>query len=416
MAVSKTGGAFGYLHKSLGGLVYSAPKLGIAQEKTQVVRTKADSVNNPNTVSQIMQRMKLGAATRFFSAYEKFVNKGLMSHSFESVKYGSPSRLYFMQKALANESAVYVPKGIDFFVPGEYLVSEGSIQSLPWRNELAAAPQAADTIFTVGTPLTADQVTKLASLNVVAGDQITVMGAVHRNGRYFPCAARVIVGTGNVWNYSAAEWTNVMNQIVVGTTGTFAGATLGELTLAGLAVIISRGQKETNDARSTEAFLLVNGYQSLKSPDALQMAIYSYESNVTFNSLNSDWYLNQGSGQSFEGRVQLSDILGITNPAGTGDISNQFMIGVQQSEQSSGLLVYTIFTSDGTEAGQVYEHQGGNVVIPAFYLDGATVTDTPVSGADLAAEMSLGGYGDTFRYVKATPEIAAQGGFTLGAA
>ena len=410
MAVSKTGGAFGYLHNSLGGLVYSAPKLGIAQEKTQVVRTKADTVSNPNTVAQIMQRMKLGAATRFYNAYENFVNKGLMSHSFESVKYGNPSRLYFMQQALKEEAAVYIPKGIDFFVPGEYLVSEGTIQSLPWRTELTTAPAADTLIFKVGTTLTAANVTALANYNVVAGDQVTVMGAVYRNGRYFPCAARVVVGVGNEWNYSAAEWTNVIDQVEVYQTGIIAGATLGQLTLAGVAVIISRGMNENTDARSTEKFLLVNGYKSLKSPDALQMAIYSYEQNVTFNSLNSDWYLNQGTGQSYDGRVQASDLIAGTDSASKG-FQGEFLIGVQQSEQTNGLLVYTLFTDDGTAAGRPYLLSSGNVMIPAFNDD-----DEPITGADVAAVMTEYGYGDTIRYATASSEIAAQGGFTLGAA
>lgn len=409
MAVSRTGGAFGYLHKSLGGLVYSAPKLGIAQEKTQVVRTKADSVSNPNSVSQIMQRMKLGAATRFFSAYETFVNKGLMSHSFESVKYGNPSRLYFMQKALKEEAAVYIPKGIDFFVPGEYLVSEGTIQSLPWRTELTAAPAAASLLFKVGTALSADAVAALSAFNVVAGDQITVMGAIFRNGRYFPCAARVIVGNGNVWNYSAAEWTNIMNQIQVATTGIFPGAALGELVLAGVAVIISRGSNENNDARSTETFLLVNGYKSLKSPDALQRAINSYEENVSYNSLNSDWYLNQGSGQAYDGVVRLSDL--IAGSVASGDeFQGEYLIGVQQSEQTNGQLVYTLFTSDGTSAGQPWAHVGNKKLLPA-----KNDADAAISGADVAAVLTEMGYGATIRFAVGTAAIAAQGGFTLGA-
>lgn len=409
MAVSKTGGAFGYLHKKLGGMVYSAPKLGINQERVQVVRTQADTVSNPNTVSQIMQRMKLGAATRFFSAYENFVSKGLMSHSFESVKYGNPSRLYFLQKALKEEAAVYVPNGIDYFVPGEYLVSEGTIQSLPWRVELTAAP-AAGKLFQVGTAITAANVQALSTYNIVEGDQITIMGAVHRNGRYFPAAARVIVRAGEVWNYSAAEWTNILNQVQVFDTGVFPGASLGELTLAGLAVIISRGTNETNDARSTEFFLLVNGYKSLKSPEALQAAINSYLEGVSYNSLNSDWYLNQGRGQAFDGRVQLSDMLGIPSATG-GDISAEIFIGVQQSETQGGLLVYTVFTSDGTAAGQAWLHNGNNELVPATFDDGAT----PVTGSDVAAVMSEMGYGSQIRYFAGTAAIAAQGGFTLGA-
>ena len=213
-----------------------------------------------------------------------------------------------------------------------------------------------------------------------------------------------------MWNYTAAEWTNILNQVQVFDTGVFPGASLGELTLAGLAVIISRGTNETNDARSTEFLLLVNGYKSLKSPEALQAAINSYLEGVSYNSLNSDWYLNQGRGQAFDGRVQLSDMLGIPSATG-GDITAEIFIGVQQSETQGGTLVYTVFTSDGTAAGQAWLHNGNNELVPATFDDDAT----PVTGSDVAAVMSEMGYGSQIRYFKGTAAIAAQGGFTLGA-
>lgn len=410
MATSKTGGAFGYLRKSIAGMVYSAPKVGISQERVQVVRSKAASVTNPNTVAQIMQRMKLGAATRFYSAYEAAVNKGLMSHSWEQIKYGSASRLYFLQNALKKEDAVYVPNGITYFVPGEYLVSEGTIQSLPWRDELAEAPTSA--LLKVGTPLDAAAVTALSNFNVVEGDQITIMAAIHRNGRYFPACARVIVGAGEEWNYTAAEWTNVLNQVQIANNGIFAGAPLGELALAGVAVIISRGIDYNNDQRSTETFLLVNGYNSLRSPEALQAAIDSYANGTTFNSLNSDWYLNQGSGQAFDGRVIATAPLSVSLPEGETAVQ-QFGVGMQQSETQGGQIIYTIFTLDGTEAGQaVMLDEDGRTLIPATdNFGGANVL-----GSDLAAAMAEGGYGSVIKFHKITSQIAAQGGFTLGAA
>lgn len=408
MATSKTGGAFGYLRKSIAGMVYSAPKVGISQERVQVVRSKAASVSNPNTVAQIMQRMKLGAATRFYSAYEAVVNKGLMSHSWEHIKYGSASRLYFLQNALKKEDAVYVPNGITYFVPGEYMVSEGTIQSLPWRKELTEKPTTP--IIKVGTPLDAAAVAALSNYNVVEGDQITIMAAIHRNGRYFPACARVIVGAGEVWNYTAAEWTNVLNQVEVAADGIFPGAPLGELALAGVAVIISRGMDYNNDQRSTETFLLVNGYNSLRSPEALQAAIDSYANGTTINSLNSDWYLNQGGGQAFDGRVIVTDPLSVTLAEGETAVQ-KFGVGMQQSETQGGQIVYTIFTLDGTDAGQaVMLAEDGRTLIPATdNLGGASVL-----GSDLATAMADGGYGSVTQFRKITSEIAAQGGFTLG--
>lgn len=409
MAISKQGGAFGYLRKSIGSVTYSAPKLGISQERAQVARAKATEINNPNTVPQILQRMKLGNITRFFSAYENVINKGLMSHSFEKVKYGQPSRLYFNQMALKKEDAVYVPKGVDFFVPGEYMVSEGSLQSLPWRKELAAAP--ANVLFTVGTALTAENIAALAEYNVLAGMQITIQGAIYRNGRYFAACARVVVGLGNAWTFTSQEFAATLSQIVVGKEGSYFGA-IGDVTVAGATVIISEGMDETKDKRSTETMLLVNGYQSLRSPEALQAAIDSYLNGTTVNSLNSDWYLNQGNGQAFNGRVIATEHIGLLDPTGVTVLGDGFFIvGEQLSETQGGQLRYTIFTTDGTDAGTAYSIVRDNIIGESKMDDGTTA----ITGAALAAAMLDAGYPAPIAYGKMTAEVAAQGGFTLGA-
>jgi len=412
MAISKQGGAFGYLRKSIGSVTYSAPKLGISQERAQVARAKATEINNPNTVPQILQRMKLGNITRFFSAYENVINKGLMSHSFEKVKYGQPSRLYFNQQALKKEDAVYVPKGVDFFVPGEYMVSEGSLQSLPWRKELDAAP--ANILVTVGTALTAQNIAALAEYNVLAGMQITIQGAIYRNGRYFAACARVVVGLGNAWTFTSQEFAATLSQIVVGKEGSYFGA-IGDLTVAGATVIISEGMDETKDKRSTETMLLVNGYQSLRSHDALQAAIDSYLTGTSVNALNSDWYLNQGNGQSFNGRV-MDQWVQCLDEAGVEAIRDAYyIIGEQLNETQSGQLAYTVFTEDGTGEGAVYclVAEGSRQIHKARREDDSA----DVKGVELAETMTTGdGYPAPINFVKMTAEIAAQGGFTLGAA
>jgi hypothetical protein len=409
MAISKQGGAFGYLHKSIGSVTYSAPKLGISQDRVQVARTKATDVANPNTVPQILQRMKMANVTRFYSAYENVINKGLMSHSFEKVKYGTASRLYFNQQALKKEDAVYVPKGIDFFVPGEYMVSEGSLQSLPWRTPLAAGPT--NILFTVGSALTAANVTALAEYNVVEGMQITVQTAVYRNGRYFPACARVIVGAGNTWTFTSSEFQAVLSDVIVGKEGTFPGA-IGDVTIAGIAVIISEGMDESKDKRSTETMLLVNGYQSLRSPEALQAAIDSYLTGNTVNGLNSDWYLNQGNGQSYNGRVFATDQLTVLDEDGITVLGDgKFILGEHLSDTQSGQLRYVVFTADGTDATAAFRIKSGNEIEEAKQDDETTA----LTGAELAGSLIENGYAQPITFVKMTAAIAAQGGFTLGA-
>lgn len=399
MAQSKIGGAFGYLRKSIGGVTYSAPKLGISQKRVQVARTKATEVSNPNSIGQIMQRMKIAPASRFFSAYETVVNKGIMSHSFEKVKYGQASRLYFNQQALKKEDAVHVPYGVDFFVPGEYLVSEGSLLSLPWRKELAAAPATA--LLDLSQPLTAAQITALADYNVAANDQITVMVAIAKNGRYEAGSAYITVAEGHAWNFSSATITAAMQGIKVGAEGSFVAPASGATeVIAGLAVIVSRGRSESNDARSTETFFLVNGYQSLRSPEALQAAIDSYLTKTAVNGLNSDWYLNQGNRQAFNGRVEM-----VFDWLKNGDLSLNVRMNVLCGVQINGdQLQYVVFTDDGSAGGQVYGYgDSENEVKPIGDIGGVTP-----EGTDFKVSPKIG-------YAILTPEIAAQGGFTLGA-
>ena len=395
MAISKVGGAFGYLRKSIGSVTYAAPKLGIKQERQQVARAKVTEVNNPNTVGQIMQRMKMGAAVRFFGAYENVVNKGVLSHSFEKIKYGQPSRLYFMKQALKNETAVYVPYGVDYFVPGEYLVSEGSLQSIGWRKELATAPTE-NIILDPSAPMTAEQVAALAAYNIKENDQITIMTAVHKDGRYFPACARVIVGVGNAWAFTSGEFQSVLQAVKVDATGTYAGGNVDGTEVAALAVIISRGMQESSDARSTETMLFVNGYASLKSPEALQAAIDSYITATAYNSLNSEWYLNQGNGQAFNGRVIAENLLL------SGELAEENKECILALQQNNGVITYTIFTADGTAAGKAFvtKELGSQEV----------VADDQFTGADVADALGVA----AVSYAILTPAIAEQGGFILG--
>ena len=231
--------------------------------------------------------------------------------------------------------------------------------------------------------------------------------------RYFAACARVVVGLGNAWTFTSQEFAATLSQIVVGKEGSYFGA-IGDLTVAGATVIISEGMDETKDKRSTETMLLVNGYQSLRSHDALQAAIDSYLTGTSVNALNSDWYLNQGNGQSFNGRV-MDQWVECLDEAGVEAIRDAyFIIGEQLNETQSGQLAYTVFTEDGTGEGAAYclVAEGSKQIHKARREDDSA----DVKGVEVATTMTdKDGYPAPINFVKMTAEIAAQGGFTLGA-
>ena len=387
MARSKIGGAFGMLRGSIGSVTYSTKK--DSQGKTeQIARQKAQSVTNPNTTGQIMQRMKLGPAQRFYDGFEQVVAKGIISHSFEAIPYGNASRSHFISLAMKEDAAVYVPKGVDFFVPGEYVVSEGSLTPISYFNQLTEQEAAQNKLIVNfnDEPLTADNIETFVGEGYEKGMQLTLIGAkAVAGGKYEPFATRLTMLEG----HGVDEPINVQlyDQGVV---------VVGDDSIAAIAVIVSKGSNESNDYRSTQKMKFVNGYDSLKSINALEAAIASYQEGYTYNSLNSNWYLNLDNGQAFNGRVELAKC-SFKNEDSSWKRDN--VVGLQVNGNE---IKVTVFTTDGTSNGDIYvldpTDSSGRRIKPRTGDKGSYIVDpSPVV------------------FAKMTPQIAEQGGFTLGA-
>ena len=396
MARSKIGGAFGMLRGSIGSVTYSTKKTSSGKTE-QIARQKAQSVTNPNTTAQILQRMKLGPAQRFYDAFENVVAKGIISHAFESIPYGSASRQHFISLAMKEEAAVYVPKGVDFFVPGEYVVSEGSLSPISYFNQLTAQEAAQNELLCNfnDVALTAEAVEAFVGEGYEQGMQLTLIGAkAIEGGRYEPFATRILMLEGNKAD-NAIDVQLYDHGVVV----------VGDSTIAAIAIIVSKGSQESNDYRSTQKMKFVNGYESLKSLDALQAAIDSYAEGYEVNALNSNWYLNQDNGQAFNGRVELMQQ----------HLLNEYDVNVQDNvfcgiQVQGDKVKVIVFTHDGTENGKIYTASSQNPRMLVNFggqtqYEGETVTYEWL-GKDVQAVVE---------YKQITAEIAAQGGFTLGA-
>lgn len=345
MATSNTGGAFGFLRKSIGSVVYSVSTASIQGNKKQVARMKPSSVRNPKTISQIVQRMKVVPAQLFYQAFEKAagsVENNPLSHSFQGIAYGNKNKLRFMQLAMQGDPKAYVPKGINFPVPGVYQVSEGSLPNLP----AGTSSEGANALLVVGDPLTATNIQNLTALGVEIGDQITAMALVDRNGLYEAQVSRVIVGEGQSWDSLGAV------SRITGLELDDDGIVWDEADepVACAAFILSRGTSSATAKRSTAFMTIAPNYQSLMSAGAYDAAVDSYLTGTTYNSLNSDWYLNQGNTQAFNGEV-FKQLLTLAAGQGVTEVSGEFLLGRQSN---GGSIIYTIFTSDGTNAGTAY--------------------------------------------------------------
>lgn len=388
MARSKIGGAWGFLRGSIGSVTYSTRKTS-SGKREQIARQKAEQVNNPNTVAQILQRMKLGPAQRFYDAFENVVAKGILSHAFEAVPYGSASRQYFLSKAMKEESAVFVPKGVDFFVPGEYLVSEGSIASMPYFNQLTAEEAAQNNLLCNfnGGELTRANIDAYAEMGFEPGTQLTLIGAkAIANGRYEPFATRVLMTAGNTPDNAVNVQLYDDGVIVV-----------GDETIAAVAFIVSKGSQESNDYRSTQKMRFVNGYESLKSLEAMQAAIDSYAEGYEVNSLNSNWYLNQDNDQAFNGRVEK---VNVSRREDNHNVFNYAVCGVQVVGDK---LTYVVFTDDGDADGKLAIVPSGREII---------FNEAWSPASDIIAH-SPTFEGVQVTYARITEAIAAQAGFTL---
>lgn len=384
MAQSNVGGAFGFLRKSIGSIVYSTSTASLSGEKKQVARSKPTSVRNPRTLSQIVQRMKVGPAQMFYAAFEKAagsVENNPLSHSWQGVPYGPKSRTKFLQLAMTGDPKAYVPKGINFPVPGVYQVSEGSLPSMP-TNYLQ---QAGNDPVIVGGSLTQENVTLLTSIGAEIGDQLTFLCLIaDGSGRYKASYARVIIGVGNSWA-SVNDFNDEMADVTLAANG----LNLGGGNVACGAFILSRGTSSATAKRSTAFMVIAPEFANLMSPEAYDAAVDSYITGTTYNSLNSDWYLNQGSSQAFNGEVFMQ-VLNLAAGEGVAAVNAEFVLGRQSN---GGSIVYTIFTSDGTSAGTAYAFAANQIS-----------TDVAFTAARVAA--ALGNV--NIRYQQYTEAIGAQ--------
>lgn len=358
MAKSKVGGVFGMLSGKVGSAVYRTTNAALDGGTTQVVAQKPTSVKNPNTVSQIIQRMKVGPAQKFYDAFEKVVENGIMSHSWEGVPYGNKSRLRFLQLAMSGDVKAYAPKGYTGVTPGVYNVSEGSLPEI----KAVESDQSTTVIFALSleeSTLTEARVSALLSTGMVQqGDQLTMIATIYNpnSGKHEAAVASVIVQEGAKSEYSGPS--DFDNTFSLGLNGSnfvvMEDEDMAHRRVSSFAVIVSRGRLSSNAKRSSATMQLTQAFAGLLSAEAFQAAIDSYVSGVGVNDLNSNWYLNQNGGATQAVDAQIVGIRFDGIKLGDGEQAETFSETIMAMRRLVGnQLSYFYLTSDGTATGKV---------------------------------------------------------------
>lgn len=399
MGKSKKGGVFGFLRGRVGSVSYSilSAERSKSGKKEQIVRALPDEVANPNTLGQILQRMKGKPASRFYAALET-----ILSNAFEGVTYGGASRRYFMKKAMEMVGGPYIPKGVDRFIPAEYLMSEGSLNSFPLLRSQASDRVLHTNIDLVLADLNPQGVAK--ALGVPVNTQISIVIVNNENGVFVPHYA----GFDERITIDDLPEAALVNTGVA-PFGSF-GIDVANLGIPSLTmnnwvaacVILSIQDASGAWLRSTQNMVLnTTMYNDLYSDSAMNAAIASYRDTSANNSIGSPWYLNLGLNQAFNGRITSG------NPADVPiDLSSPWpgrvVIGEQTINAIEGGVEYmgirrSVFATDLTDNGLI-----------VILKNGVATTEPALTVGAYRAEFGA----DARPILQWYNSYAAQGGYT----
>lgn len=270
----------------------------------QIAREKATEVKNPKSSAQAAQRMKMAPAQKMFEALS-----GIVNHSWQGVKYGTASRQKFMSEAMKQNGGPYVVKGTTTFVPGTYLIADGSLPEIKGKF--------IRTIEMFKSNLLTPQFTSRAEFvnNIIAnnpnfevGDKLTFIAIIGLrtdspitsplSSTFYPVIKQVILRQqledGETDDFEQLESDSLTYEegylALDFTVAPFVTSNTAEV--SAFAIIHSRGQNESNDQRSKTRFAITERvYNTFYTESAYKLALASYQ-NTSNAPLGAEWYLN----------------------------------------------------------------------------------------------------------------------------
>lgn len=252
----------------------------------QTIQRELVKPSNPMTEGQATQRMKMAGLCNFYRGLS-----GILDHSFEGIKYGNDSRMYFMKLGLANPDAVAaINKNEKAFRALPLQISQGSLATalavLPTDNYRCVIKGAETFGDWEGNRV--DQINQLEVFAGVKGGQLTfviVEKPLQHNNAQVVQIKRVILD-------GSADVVDDLQYITELFEDSGDGYLFYDEEVAGMAVIYSK-EIDGKWCRSNEKLVLSSGYeQEIFNLDNVNRAKRGYMKPLSIS--DAQKYLNEG--------------------------------------------------------------------------------------------------------------------------
>lgn len=328
---------------------------------------KVLEVSNPRTGAQILQRMRLAPAQKFYEAF-----KQVLDHSRQGIQAGEKTRRAFMAEVMSKgfPSMPYVVKGFQGVVGERYPLSKGTLPRIfAWPSTTMEWCEAAINIeASTSTDTPAVLLQKLQASNPSRfedGDELTFVVLA---GDDVSGAENYALIYSIVLSASDTE-TNLSDIIEASNNGTlifYPQFFTEDDSAFGCAVIHSRKVGDKWTYSNAEMEFDQDYYMVYHSGNAYRTAMASYGA-AGFNTPNGRKQLNLATNQPYNGAITKAN--GLINPNQEGELKFTYLMSTTQIVDSSkqAQVVTSVFVKDGAlvnEKGeQIKKTEGGQQVI-----------------------------------------------------
>lgn len=345
------------------------------------VRTHTVEVANPQTLSQMSQRMKLTPVQNFYRGLA-----GLLDHSWQGVKYGNPSRLHFYSIAMSRLNTSgdpYVLKGDRTFVPWNFPISSGSIpvvlNPVVFGSNAGRIEMSSSWGQNVSTLGALSQWLESIAFGLKDGMQVTFIFVYNIAGNYVPRYERIVLDAASEELLQSmpinAEYDEAADKNRIFLQKADSEPIEEEVVAAGIIVSeLVNDVWQRNNASLVIADSLRTQYNSQTAFNAM------LESYRTAKNTNSDWYLNEGDTDSGSAVSTIKEVT-----AEVGSIEPTF------AYYKIGATKYVPYFEEGEGVSALAKsyRKGSDY---AFTKSGASSLGVATAISDTTAEFAAAGY------------------------
>lgn len=308
---------------------------------------KVLEVSNPRTGAQILQRMRLAPAQKFYEAF-----KQVMDHSRQGIQAGEKTRRAFMAEVMSKgfPSMPYVVKGFQGVVGERYPLSKGTLPrifswpsaSMEWCetslnvNDVDGydTPSRLLTALQAGSPGRFEDGDELTFI-VLAGDDVS-------GSENYALIFSVVLSASD----DTTDLTGMFDESENLTLNFTPRFFTDDDSAFGSAVIHSRKVGDKWTYSNAEMYFDQDYYMVYHSGNAYRTAMASYGA-AGFNSPNGRKQLNLATNQPYNGAITKAN--GLLNPNTEGELKFVYLMSTTQIVDSSkqAQVITSVFVKDG---------------------------------------------------------------------